>query len=82
MTITLTSEQIRAGRMLLRWSQQDLASASGVSLASIKRLEAKPGRLEAHGPTISALERAYEKAGIEFIPENGGGLGVRAKKQI
>ena len=76
---TLTSEQVRAGRMLLRWSQQDLASASGVSLATIKRLETKPGRLEAHGPTISAIELSFDKAGIEFTAENEGGLGVRLK---
>jgi hypothetical protein len=25
---------------------------------------------------------ALEKAGVEFIPENGGGAGVRMKKRI
>ena len=76
----LTSEQVRAGRMLIRWSQQNLAEASGVSLPTIKRLETQPGRLEAHTPTISAIEIAFDKAGVEFIPENGGGPGVRLKK--
>ena len=28
---------------------------------------------------IAAIERALEAAGIEFIPENGGGPGVRLK---
>jgi transcriptional regulator with XRE-family HTH domain len=75
--LTLTSEMVRAARALIRWEQKDLALASGVSLPTIKRLEAKPGDLGAHGPTISALRQALEVAGIEFIPENGGGAGVR-----
>lgn len=76
----LTSEQIRAARALLRWEQKTLANASNVSLPSIKRLEGKPGPLGAHQPTEDALRRALEAAGVEFIPENGGGAGVRLRK--
>src|SRR5919205_1269090 len=75
-----TSEQLRAGRALLRWEQKDLASASGVSLPTIKRLETKPGPLNAHGPTLAALCRAFEEAGIQFISDNGGGPGVRLRR--
>lgn len=74
---TTTSEQIRAARALLRWEQKELAAASGVSLASVKRLETIPGPLQAHAPTIAALRQALETAGIVFIPENGAGPGVR-----
>jgi transcriptional regulator with XRE-family HTH domain len=76
------SEQLRAARALLRWEQKDLALASGVSLPTIKRLEAKPGLLNAHGPTLEALLRAFETAGVQFIPENGGGPGVRLRYPI
>jgi transcriptional regulator with XRE-family HTH domain len=31
--------------------------------------------------TADAIQAALEKAGVEFIPENGGGVGVRLKKQ-
>jgi len=79
--LILTSEQVRAARMLLRWAQQDLARESGVSLATIKRLEAKPGPIEAHRPTISAMEGAFDRGGVELIPENGGGMGVRLKRK-
>ena len=79
--LPLTSEQVRAARMLLRWEQKDLAEASGVSLPSIKRLETHPGELGAQDRTIQALVRALEKAGVEFIPENGGGAGVRLAKR-
>ena len=77
----VSSEMVRAGRALLRWEQKDLAEASGVSLPTIKRLEAAPGALSAHGPTIAALRRAFEAAGLEFIPENGGGAGIRFRER-
>ena len=78
--MSLTSEQVRAARALLRWEQRDLAEASGVSLPSVKRLETQPGALAAHERTIVELRKALERAGIEFIAENGGGPGVRLRK--
>jgi transcriptional regulator with XRE-family HTH domain len=77
----LSSELVRAARALLRWEQQDLADASSVSLPTIKRLEARPGRLGAYDSTLIALTRAFERAGVEFINENGGGPGVRLRKR-
>jgi transcriptional regulator with XRE-family HTH domain len=79
--MTLTSELLRAARALLRWEQKDVAEASKVSLPSIKRLESKPGPLAAQDRTVQAIRSAIEKAGVEFIPENGGGAGVRLAKQ-
>jgi hypothetical protein len=32
------------------------------------------------GPNNSAVRRAFEAAGVEFIDENGGGPGVRLRK--
>lgn len=77
----LTSELIRAARALLRWDQRDLASASSVSLPTVKRLESRPGVMAAHPSTLAALRSAIETAGIEFIAENGGGAGVRLRKR-
>jgi len=79
--IGLTAEQVRAARALLRIEQADLAEASGLSLPTIKRLELTRGPLGGYEKTITALRRALEKAGVEFIPENGGGAGVRLKKR-
>ena len=78
--MSLTSEQVRAARALLRWEQRDLAEASGVSLPSVKRLETQRGPLAAQERTIVELRKALEKAGVEFIVENGGGAGVRLRK--
>jgi hypothetical protein len=75
----LSSELLRAARALLRWEQRDLAEASLVSLPTIKRLEAKPGVLIAHGSTVAAMRRALEEAGIEFT--NGNQPGVRLRRR-
>lgn len=76
----LSSEQVRAARMLLRWEQRDLAERSGISLPTIKRLEAKPGSISAYDSTLSAIRTALEAAGVIFIDQNGEGPGVRLRK--
>lgn len=35
------------------------------------------GALTGHATTMRALQSALEGAGVRFIPENGGGAGVR-----
>jgi transcriptional regulator with XRE-family HTH domain len=76
----LTIEQLRAARGLLGWSQSKLAVRAGLSLPTVKRVEADLG------PRVSdearhKLRRALESAGVEFIDENGGGPGVRLRKR-
>jgi transcriptional regulator with XRE-family HTH domain len=76
----VTVEQLRAARGLLGWSQSELAARAGLSLPTVKRLEA------GFGPRVSdeargKLRRAIETAGIEFIEEDGGGSGVRFRKK-
>ena len=78
--MTVTSEQIRAARALLRWEQKDLAEASKVSLPSIKRLEIQPGALAAQERTVAAIRAALESSGVIFVEENGEGPGVRLRK--
>lgn len=73
-------EQVKAARALLRWSQVDLAAASGISLPTIKRLEASTGVVGGREETGAAICAALQAAGVEFIPENGGGVGVRLRK--
>lgn len=74
----ISSAQSRGARGLLGWSQDKLAAASGVPRSTIARFE-----LESVTPlrrTLGAIRSALEAAGVEFIPENGGGPGVRLRK--
>lgn len=64
--------------MLLRWEQRDLAASSRLSLATIKRLEVRPGSVQANQATIAAIERAFLDAGIEFT--NGDAPGVKFRR--
>jgi predicted transcriptional regulator len=73
--------QIKAARALLAWSQEELASEADVSLPTIKRLEAQDGPLRGRSETGGKIKRALERAGVEFIDENGGGPGVRLRKR-
>ena len=72
--------QIKAARALVSWSQEELASRSGVSVPTVKRLEAQGGEVGGREATSEKLRAALEAAGVEFIPENGGGAGVRLRK--
>jgi len=47
----------------------------------VKRLEAVDGDIGGRPETGEALIAALEKAGVEFIAENGGGAGVRLRKR-
>src|SRR6202045_3091863 len=73
-------KQIKAARELLGWSQEAIAEASGSSIPTIKRLEATGGELGGRPETGEKIIAALEKAGVEFIAENGGGPGVRIRK--
>jgi transcriptional regulator with XRE-family HTH domain len=75
----LTSELIRAARMLLRWDQEILAERSGVPLTTLKKLELREGPLVTRGGTEEKLRSALEEAGVEFL--NHGQPGVRMRKQ-
>ena len=78
--LKVSIRQIKAARSLLGWSQEDLADQSAISLPTIKRLEAGDGSLGGRKETIEAIHSALSKGGVVFIPENGGGAGVRLKK--
>ncbi|WP_075823011.1 helix-turn-helix transcriptional regulator [Roseomonas sp. TAS13] len=73
----ITPPQSRAARGLLNWSREKLAEAGGVPTRTIADFEL--GNTEPRPSTVSRLRLAFESAGVEFIPENGGGVGVRLK---
>jgi transcriptional regulator with XRE-family HTH domain len=62
---------------MLGWSQTELAEAANVSRATVVDFER--GLRVPHRSNLVAICEALEAAGIQFIPENGGGVGVRLK---
>ena len=76
----LTSAQLRAARSLIRWSAEDLARETALSVATIRRAEVSEGETSMTAANDLAVRRALELAGVEFIDENGGGAGVRLRK--
>ena len=78
MTKKISSAQMRAARALIRWTAVDLACASKVGVATIRRAEVVDGQIPVTLANEAAIRRALENAGIEFIADNGGGgAGVR-----
>ena len=73
----MNAVQSKMARVALGWGTRDLARIANVSPDTVARLE-RGERLR--DPTVAAIREAFEAAGIEFIPENGGGPGVRLKK--
>jgi transcriptional regulator with XRE-family HTH domain len=79
--LKVSIRQIKAGRALLAWSQERLAAEAGVSIPTIKRLEAVDGPLGGRDQTADKIQIALQAAGVDFIDENGGGPGVRLRKR-
>ena len=79
--LKVSIRQVKAARALVGWSQDQLADASGVSIATIKRLEAADGMLGGRADTGDRIIAALQVAGALFIQENGEGPGVRLRKE-
>jgi hypothetical protein len=66
-------------RTALAWGIRDLAEAADVSHDTVVRFERGE---ELKDRTVAAMQDALERGGVEFIPENGGGPGVRLAKPL
>ena len=73
----ITSAQIRAARAMLDWSREQLSAGSGVGISALMRLESSDGVPSGNIKTFESVQRAFEKAGIEFIGTPQSGAGVR-----
>ena len=77
--VQMKAVQLRMARAALRWGVRELAEKAGVTANTVTRIELGA---DAKQSTIDALQRTLEAAGIEFIPQNGGGPGVRLRNPI
>lgn len=62
--VVITPAQIRAGRALINAKQSELASAAGVSLATLNNIERGVG--DPRASTLEAIQHALEGAGVRL----------------
>jgi transcriptional regulator with XRE-family HTH domain len=65
--MTITPEQFRAARALLRLEQDELARRARVSVVTVRRLEGTQGAKQVSAATVEEVRRALEQAGAEFV---------------
>jgi transcriptional regulator with XRE-family HTH domain len=58
-----------AARALLDWSQEQLAEACDLSVATIRKIES--GHISPRGSTMGGIKSALELAGLEFLDPSG-----------
>jgi len=82
----MTSAQMRAARALLGIDQRQLAELSGVSLPTIRRMEASDGNVRGIVDSLTKVVEALNAAGVDLIGEDApsleGGRGVRLKRPV
>lgn len=75
----ITARQIRAGRALLGWTQEELAQAAKIGRATLARIEAdmtNPG-----ADTLNAILKALMANGVRLFDDSDGiGEGARMAK--
>jgi transcriptional regulator with XRE-family HTH domain len=80
----ITAAQMRAARALLGMDQKTLSQKAGVSLATIRRMEASEGNVRGITGSLNRVVEAPTDPGIEPVGEemrsDGGGRGVRMRQ--
>jgi DNA-binding XRE family transcriptional regulator len=71
----ITTAQIRAARGMLKWTQAALAHRAAVSTVTLNMIENETVRPREN--TLASIQSALERGGIEFLHENGVGVGVK-----
>jgi transcriptional regulator with XRE-family HTH domain len=76
--MTITVDQIKKARKLLGWSQFRLAVRSTVDVTRINHFER--GKCMLTHSQLDRITGSLESSGVEFVADNGGGVGVRLWK--
>lgn len=74
----LTRDQIRMARTAMHWTIKDLAREAGITPQTVTRFE---NGGNATLDTLTRIKEAFERAGITWVPENGGPAGVRPPRR-
>lgn len=73
----MNATQCKMARVATGLGVRELAEKANVSPNTVSRLERGEALKQS---TVDSIRFALEVAGVEFIPENGGGAGVRLSK--
>lgn len=80
--MAISGNQIKAARALIGMEQSELSEKAGVSVNTIRNMEAKGmDVVRVRLDTLYRVQDALKAAGVIFIEENGEGPGVRLKKR-
>lgn len=60
----LTGIQIKAARTFLGWSQRDLCANTGLSIASVRRIEGTDGLPPVTVSTLEKVEKTFKDWGL------------------
>jgi transcriptional regulator with XRE-family HTH domain len=74
----MDEDQARMARAALKLSVRDLAAAAKVPPNAVTRVESG---LPVDPKTAAAIRSALEAAGVQFIAENGGAIGLMLRKK-
>lgn len=77
----ITGSQIRAARNGLRWTLQELATATNLSVSSIKRVEADDGVPTISAKNLACIQTTLEAAGIQFVGSPDDAPGIRIHRR-
>ena len=77
MALTLTGPLSRAARALVELTREQLSTQCGLDAEAIRMFERGLADLDRNAR--EKLKASLEAAGAVFIPDNGGGVGVRLK---
>ena len=76
--MAISGNQIKAARALIGMEQSELSEKAGVSVNTIRNMEAKGmGVVRVRLDTLYRVQDALKAAGVIFVEENGEGPGVR-----
>ena len=77
--VMVNAAQLRAARNWLGWTQAQLAERAGVAARTIARFEI--GQSVPYDRTLADVRQVLETAGIEFIFEDGMGVGICCRRR-
>jgi predicted transcriptional regulator len=78
--LIVTGRQLKAARALIGMEQTDLADKAGVAIGTIRRMEGFEGEIAAHTATLLKVQKALEKAGVEFLNHERPGVRLKEKR--